>query len=95
VGVVPGTKEVIMSPPKIALALDVEALDLSVLAGRLLGDPLLTPEDLAKHLKVSARTIDTLIAEHQITCRYVGRQVRFRIADVLDYEERIKVRAAA
>lgn len=85
-----------MTPaPKITLGLDIEALDLSVLAQRLLGDPLLTADDLAKHLKVSERTIDTLVAEHQIVCRYVGRQVRFRIMDVLDYEERIKVRAAA
>ncbi|CAN5237682.1 hypothetical protein BH20VER2_BH20VER2_12460 [soil metagenome] len=46
-------------------------------------DQLLTKHDLAKRLKVSARTVDTYMRDGRLCFLKVGRTVRFSWPDVL------------
>jgi excisionase family DNA binding protein len=47
-----------------------------------MSDTLLTKRDAAEQLKVSVRTIDRLRAREELRFVTVGRQVRFRTADL-------------
>lgn len=48
--------------------------------------PLMTIDDVAGRWKVSPRTIQRLIASRQLRCVRIGRAVRLRVEDVLNYE---------
>jgi excisionase family DNA binding protein len=47
-----------------------------------MSETLLTKKDAAERLKVSVRTIDRLRAREELRFVTVGRQVRFRMADL-------------
>jgi len=48
----------------------------------------LSSEDLADRWLVSIRTIKRLVDKREIHFIRVGRQIRFKISDILDYEKK-------
>ena len=50
-------------------------------------DPLLTLDDVAAHFGVSTRTVRREVDRGRLKSRRVGRQLRFRSSDVMQYEE--------
>lgn len=52
--------------------------------------PVLTKEDLARRWQVSIKTIDRLSHDRVqgVRCFRIGRNVRFRLRDVEEYEQR-------
>ena len=59
--------------------------------------PILTKQELARRWKVSTDTIDELTRDrvHGVRSFRVGRQVRFRICDVEEFEKRNLTRMRA
>ena len=49
---------------------------------------LLSLDDLADRWQVSTRTIKRLLDDGEIHCVRVGRQIRFKLADILAYEKK-------
>ena len=49
---------------------------------------LLSSNDLADRWQVSPRTVKRLVGSGKIHCVRVGRQLRFKLADILAYEKK-------
>lgn len=50
-------------------------------------DPLLTYEDAAKVLKLSARTVRLYVARKKIKAVHIGRATRIRVGDLTKFVE--------
>lgn len=46
--------------------------------------PLLTVSEMAERLRISTRTLQTLVSQHKIPHFRAGRQIRFDEADVIE-----------
>ena len=49
---------------------------------------LMTNEELADRWQVSEKTIERRIRKDGLPCIRIGRQIRFRLADILAYEKK-------
>lgn len=49
---------------------------------------LLSSSDLADRWQISERTVKRLVDSGEVHCVRVGRQIRFKLADVLAYEKK-------
>lgn len=58
--------------------------------GFILESPLLTPDEAARRLKVSTRTIDDARRAGRIVGTLIGRQYRYTLADLDDYVARCR-----
>ncbi|MCG2688705.1 helix-turn-helix domain-containing protein [Candidatus Parcubacteria bacterium] len=52
----------------------------------------LTRREVADYLRVTEKTIDRLKAREEIPFYYVGRYIRFKASDVLNYLENVKAK---